>query len=241
MITRVLKLLRRRYIARKLGIPFDRQSTFSLPPKFKFRNGSELYIPVDQPNVALDFINVVIDDEYGIRKQKRRPQSVLDIGANVGVFSWYASQIWPEANIKAYEPNPAAWKWAQKNSTSTRVQFVNSAVGAIDGLASIGEESDWRLGTVAACSQGTVPLISLEHVVENFGGHIDFAKIDCEGFEWELFDRPEPFRAIDRVHMEYHLDSKHTLSFFKQVVKELGFRIERLQDHTGFGIAWLAR
>lgn len=34
------------------------------------------------------------------------PDTVLDLGANVGVFSRYARSLWPSANIIAVEPNP---------------------------------------------------------------------------------------------------------------------------------------
>ena len=54
----------------------------------------------------LDFINLALDDEYGLRQLPFQPRTILDVGANFGLFSLLAAHYFPKAAIHAYEPEP---------------------------------------------------------------------------------------------------------------------------------------
>lgn len=58
----------------------------------------------------------IFDGEYDIASLEfATPPRVLDIGANVGAFSVWASERWPGCTVRCYEPNPAAFEYLTKN------------------------------------------------------------------------------------------------------------------------------
>jgi FkbM family methyltransferase len=63
-----------------------------------------------------------------------RPGVVLDIGANIGVYSLMASLVWPTAVIHAFEPAPDNYSLLVKNLQDCgRVIKYQAAVGPVAG------------------------------------------------------------------------------------------------------------
>lgn len=239
MLQRIRTLMHRRLTAGRFGLRFQRQKTFRLPACIKAVGTSPLYIPPDQESLTADFVNVILDDEYGTSLLQTPPTTVVDIGANIGLFSWLALHSWPEAKIFAFEPNPSAYEFLQKNAAGASP--ANCAVGLQPGHVDIGGEAQWRMGTVNPSRNGGIEMISLAQCLKLAGGEIDFAKMDIEGFEWSLFEDTDSFKNIKRLHMEYHLVNGRTQTEFESVVKDLGYVIDRISNMGDFGIAWLYR
>ncbi len=106
------------------------------------------------------------------------------------------------------------------------------AVGAKDGQVRL-KFSDKlsSANTVSILDQdGDIPMIALSKTIDNLGGHVDLAKIDCEGAEWNLFEAPNVWGKVQNIAMEYHLyQKKHTLEKLQQIITMLGFKIKNLQ------------
>ena len=65
------------------------------------------------------------------------------------------------------------------------------------------------------------------------------SKIDCEGGEWDIFENPVPFRKVRMIRMEYHLVDGKSLEDLKRAADRIGFEIVKLEENSGFGIAWM--
>ncbi len=241
-IKRAIIFIGRFWIGLKIGILFRGTTHFEIPSKFKIHRKWVSYVtPCDLGN-ASDFINLVLDDEYGLRVIPESPRTILDIGANCGLFSLMASHQFPEAMIHAYEPNPRVFEFAVRNFESTLVQVFCLGVGAKEGRAQMTENSDSTLVQTVFGGEGSIVIQSLDQALAQFPGHsIDLLKMDCEGAEWEIFKNPAPFKKIKRIRMEYHLIEGRTVEDFIQQVTLLDYRIERLIKNQGFGLAWLVR
>lgn len=123
-------------------------------------------------------------DFKGLRTSGAAPV-ILDIGANCGAFSLWASLVhWPLATIHAYEPNPDIFPYLVRNC-EPRVQCHNVAVGdtAWTSLhfhpqhplcASVHPQKDHT----AAKSIRTISPLELPAA--------DIIKIDTEGAEFEI-------------------------------------------------------
>lgn len=133
---------------------------------------------------------------------------VLDLGANVGLFSAFASARWPGALITAVEPDPANFaileRCAHLNADRGCWLLVPAAAGTANGVmhfvAGAGSESheahpDERAGSTE------VPVVdAFEHLE-----HADLVKIDIEGGEWALLNDPRLREIRARVIvLEHH-------------------------------------
>jgi FkbM family methyltransferase len=145
-----------------------------------------------------------------------RVHSIVDLGANVGLFGAFAAARWPEAQIVAYEPDPANASVHERtialNGLWERWRITRAAAGAREGsaqfvagafaLSHIAEMS----GGVACASDSAWPTIevAVEDVVPLLAT-ADLVKMDIEGGEWPILADPRfhstPPRAIV---LEYH-------------------------------------
>src|SRR6187397_1549449 len=102
MISRLRKLVRRTVMARRLGVCFTGTRYFRPPASAILRGECRTLSFPDDQTLAHDVIEVWLDDDYGLGKITSSVRSVLDIGANVGLFSLWAWQYFPEARIHSY-------------------------------------------------------------------------------------------------------------------------------------------
>ena len=65
-------------------------------------------------------------------------------------------------------------------------------------------------------------MVSLATAIERLG-HVDFAKIDCEGSEWDLFEEEDPSREMGEVAVEYHCRAELDGRAAVDRLRELGF------------------
>ena len=240
-MNRHLLLISRVFKALKMGLIFSGTRNFKLPKSF-LANGQRINLNApSEKGLAWDFINVLLDDEYGLSSVSPSPKTVLDIGANIGLFSLWARYCFPAATIHAYEPNPRITPFISQNLAPVDVTFFAEGIGSQSGFASGIDQSESRLGQFTVGATAGIKVISLQEAVDRLGGNIDLLKLDCEGAEWEIFRDPQPFANIKSVRMEYHLTGDRTITDVKQIVEGLDYVIDRLEENTGFGIIWFSR
>lgn len=138
IIERLGKLARRALKARQLGLRFHGTSKFELPRLARVAGGArQLSFPQDE-TLALDIIDLWLDDDYGLGTIQTPVDSILDVGANVGLFSLWASHIFPSALIHAYEPNPAILPYLLRNLNGLpKVRVWPEGVSDVAGRAQL--------------------------------------------------------------------------------------------------------
>jgi FkbM family methyltransferase len=203
--------------------------------------GEELALKYpDDPTLISDVINILLDDEYGLGNIRSPVNTVVDIGANIGLFSLWARQHFASAVIHAYEPNDAIWDFTIGNLKKAGVVLFNEGVGSEESIGKLILSCSSRLVATQRDPRGGVKLTGIETVIKRLGeSYLDLLKIDCEGAEWDIFLRRDAFRTLRQIRMEYHLDLKHNMAYFEAITSELGFKITRLMPNRDFGIAWL--
>jgi len=241
---RLLLLIRRSMIAASQGVRFTGTSQFQLPRRVRLCGR---VIPIAAPpegGLAFDYLNIWLDDEYGLKALPFTPAKIIDVGSNIGLFSLWALRNFPDAQIHGYEPNPNAAKFAESNLAGfNSVTLFPEAVGSKSGSARLiqANSGESRMVLAAAAADSGVPMIAFSEAVARMGGNIDLLKLDCEGAEWEIFRNPAPFREVRVVRMEYHLTEGQRIDDLRQAAGALGFEIDRLIENDGFGIAWWKR
>ena len=173
-------------------------------------------------------------------RYQRLPKVCVDIGANVGAFSYYAAPYFK--NIYAFEPVSKTAAVATTNlKEDTHVHIYNLAVGSTDG-ATVDLTSDTTnlsrdassfhdiTGPVENCKT-----ISLEGIYELCGfDYIDYLKVDCEGAEYDfLYDKD--LSKINFLSIEVHpgfIGRKKTTELMKHIDQFFG-PLLTLGDHIG--------
>jgi len=106
--------------------------------------------------------------------------SVIDAGANVGIFSIFAAVNHPDATIYAFEPAPETFAALRENTKYyPNIRVFNCALGDRTGTASL----------VITPNQGAGNHIGKEGIpvdmktIDSLGVRMDFLKMDTEGYE----------------------------------------------------------
>ncbi len=177
-----------------------------------------------------------------------------DIGAKIGAFTVWASRLSPQAQILAYEPDPANFDLLVKNVALNHCSHIRAfplAVGKDTKSRTFYTYPDsFNVGNSfypadhTALSPITVPCTTLEEITRhNRLSQIDILKIDTEGAEYEiLLHTPASTLAkINQIVLEFHthLDTQSDFSHLEQFLTRHGFRVKKywpLQDKIVFGV-----
>jgi FkbM family methyltransferase len=137
---------------------------------------------------------------------------VVDVGANIGVFSLWAERR--GADVTAYEPEPRTFESLVANVAGRRISprqaaLVGEAVPTVRlYLSELDSTRNTATGMEIESGESLrdfvdVPTVTLEDVV---GSGCDLLKLDCEGAEFEalLGADDETVRRAQRIILEFH-------------------------------------
>lgn len=176
---------------------------------------------------------------------------ILDIGANVGLFTLYAARQAPAARVFAVEPFPATFErlleMVREHQLTERITCLNYALTAMGGIRLMDNQplpSQQRALVAAGRRVSGIEVQSTtlcELLREQALNHVDLLKMDIEGGEYEvlLSTSPDVLRMIRRIAVEYHGDSPpHSKLQILDRLRQAGFEVTRdFQDDLGYGIA----
>ncbi len=183
---------------------------------------------------------IVVDDEYRC-PQFAADDMVIDIGMNIGAFSWLAHHR-GSRNVFGFEPGRFYYQAAVKNLEGLDVVALEMAVVRSDGRAGT-VYHDGGMSTFATTGE-PLTTVTLDAII---GTHpVRFLKIDCEGAEWPILYTCTKLAQVQEIAGEYHtaepalygkdLDRPITIAGLEAFLREQGFdRIEFMcnSKHTG--------
>jgi FkbM family methyltransferase len=195
-----------------------------------------LSIPQDS-STCITFKEIFLDDIYQLRRVREPVRKVLDIGAHAGLFSLQARRLFPQAEIHAYEPNPALWKHLEVQASSGAFKVFREAVGARAGQARLLFGTDSTSTRAIQDIGGMVTVVPISTAVGRLGGMIDVLKLDCEGAEWEILTDQASMDAVRFITLEYHLSQSHTFQELIGLLTGQGFAVFDSSDKSeAYGI-----
>lgn len=198
----------------------------SFPYLLRLRSGTTLTLR--EHNDVIIFWLVFVRQHYPVLPSDR---VVLDVGANIGIFTIYAAREAPAARIIAVEPFPATRERLQvhleDNRLTSRVTVLNCAVaqeagrGEMDSVEGIPsqyrrirsektESLNIRHRGAAGLQSGpgiSVEQKTLAEILEVAGEDaIDLMKMNIHGMEYSvLMNTPAAIlRRIKRITVQYH-------------------------------------
>lgn len=169
---------------------------------------------------------------------------VVDIGANVGVFSLFAARF--ARKVFALEPSSSNYSRLVPNTSRVHsIVPVNCACAAYDGQGSLdvsGSPVAFSLLTSSsAATEQNVDVVSLGTLFERYAiDRCDFLKLDCEGAEFEIILQTDPsvLNRVRSIVMEYHdhLSNKHSHVDLLERLKILGFQASGYNPNGSYGM-----
>jgi FkbM family methyltransferase len=212
--------------------------------QFELRDGTRIRLS-GHPHDTVTLFVVFVREDYGRFPGAR---TVVDIGANLGVFALYAARQ-GASRIIAFEPNAAAFGCMQRNIAESRMeQRILPRRLAVSGTAgrTVRFPRDASVYNAIAPDDAagdfeTVETVSLAAIVaQDAPQGIDLLKMDCEGAEYDiLYASDAPLERVREIRMEYHGGRGAELA---EYLRGRGFRIDRLEpDGRWTGMLWASR
>lgn len=159
---------------------------------------------------------VVLEDCYGLRSLNFTPDVIFDIGANIGVFSLFARECFPNAQIIAVEPDPTNFQNLYERVKDRNIHLFKAAIspsrvcwchispvnGAHACYLPLSEKTDgsWQLSDVDTLMLDAIYRIANPEQSCMF-------KIDCEGAEETILSHQPSLSVLSKVDyfsMEVH-------------------------------------
>jgi FkbM family methyltransferase len=194
----------------------------------------------------LTFNEVIKDQVYkNILAKLRRCDTVIDLGANIGLASLYFASRYPSCRLLAVEPNPPTYKILSANlrdlSERGRCKTLRAAVwGSEKELVADPSQAHDHYSAFATKEatgrengEERMQGFPITKIIEDSGfEHVDLLKVDIEGAEVELFKGDlDWLRKVGAIAIEFHHDSRKTCRF-DEIMSAFEFRIYDQDPHT---------
>ncbi|MBF0152143.1 MAG: FkbM family methyltransferase [Magnetococcales bacterium] len=187
-------------------------AAFNYPPpigplRLTFRNnqGSDLYI-----------LGEVFHHQFYTLPPSCAPETILDLGANIGLTMVYFSRVYPRARLAGVEPIPGNMSLLQKNIIDNQIvaTIFQSAVAVEDGHVEMEialRDYDHRILEETTPGRFTgqtlrVESMTMDSILERLQwARIGLLKIDIEGYEKVLLKRNCAWLTrVDALCIECH-------------------------------------
>jgi len=161
--------------------------------------------------------------------------TVVDIGAHIGIFSILASKFAGAGKVYSVEPMPENFALLKHNIKANKIRNITAINKALDKKTGhrklfISENTAAHSFHFKGNKTINVPTITMDRLVRQEKiRHIDFLKMDCEGAEYEvLFNCPDKvLRMIKKISLEYHdMDESRNGQSLKEFLERKGFKVK---------------
>lgn len=175
----------------------ERASNVCLDMKFL---GSHLSMRIDDSDIRV-FKQIFVDNEYDSLNLPETANTIVDLGANIGLSALFFLKKYPNAHIIAVEPDTVNFEFMKRNleDYSNHVALLQAAIWPSDGAVSLVEHDEsneglgawgYRTETLTEGAEASVSAISIPTLMNQFSmDFIDILKVDIEGAEYELFEK----------------------------------------------------
>lgn len=172
---------------------------------------------------------VLLDFEYGFIGQLFETAAspvIVDLGANIGMFSLYALSLWPKATVLSVESSTATFELLKRNhdrNPGMAWKAHHAAVWKENGTISFKNTGSSTGGHICCSGSAdeTVPAATLGSLLESNGvGKIDLLKMDIEGAEEAVLAECAPLlERVGAIIIEVHptsCDARRVLDILKK-------------------------
>lgn len=140
------------------------------------------------------------------------PKAIIDLGANVGVWSFYMAKKFPEAKILAIEPINQTYdnlchgikENNFRNVIPAKIAIADKPVLTIRSHKSNSGAASAFVPEFELFTEEKVDAISLNQLFESIAMDIDLLKVDIEGCEYQIFQDFKYWHKLKALTLEIH-------------------------------------
>jgi len=169
---------------------------------------------VDKSSFLFIYDEIFRKEIYKFETDTKTP-FIIDCGANIGLLIPYVLKEYPQAEIIAFEPDPAIFEILKMNIASAGGETNTTPIQAC--LAKEAGEvtfyPDGADGGTMSYSDSTKKPITVQAVClsDYITKKVDFLKMDIEGAEYEVLTSIVPkLQLVERIFIEYHSFTSQT-------------------------------
>jgi FkbM family methyltransferase len=177
------------------------------------------------------------DKQNAFRFLLRGNSIFFDVGANVGLHSYYVTRKYPNVKIFAFEPLPGNAAYIRESIALNKfnnISVIESAVSSSEGEAFFDENKNNSMGMLVAKQTSLkVKLITLDDFIRQENIYPDVLKIDVEGAESEVLKGASHLikQAAPSFIIELH-NPQQDLEVAR-ILLQHGYSIFRLNEKAG--------
>jgi FkbM family methyltransferase len=175
--------------------------------------------------------------------------TIVDVGANAGIWVEYVKYVTKYEKIYAIEPNLQALETLRNTYTNNEITIIDKALCDKDGeLEFYVDPNNSTIGSIKKNHQDS---LTISHKIkgvsfrtfmkENNIDYIDLFKMDIEGGEYPFFDsmQKEDLDKIGTILVEYHMQAGQTIdkevAILLALFRGAGFKYSLHHQHGGGG------
>lgn len=187
-----------------------------------------LVVP-DNTSFLFSYKELLLDEIYKFKSDKVNPK-ILDIGANIGLSILFFKELYPEAEIVAFEADPKIYNYLKDNVQSNGyqdVKLINKAVWYENTtLSFVSDGADG--GQISSNADNSVEVQTVDIAELLKENQFDFIKLDIEGAEEFVVPRCKGLLdSVRHFFIEYHskVGQKQNLGQILNLLSQEGFRV----------------
>lgn len=187
----------------------------------------------DGPSLLHQYEEIVLRKSFDFKPGSEAPV-IYCCGANIGLEVLHLESLFPDAKIKAFEPDPDLFALLQSNieRNDSRAEAFNVALHTSDGTMKF--QPDGKLGGKLGFGPAEVECRRLKTLLAG-EKRIDLLIMDIEGAENTVLpDCTDQLYKVENLFVEWHSPEKtvQELSELLNLLKQSGFRY-RLNNNLG--------
>ncbi|OBX21230.1 FkbM family methyltransferase [Gelidibacter algens] len=226
-------------IKRKLNLGISKSKTelenLKLVPRYTATSatidGYKLIIP-DSASFLFMYNEIFKTKIYKFRTENETPY-IIDGGANIGLASIYFKELYPNAEIIAFEPDPEIFDILKTNLSThnfTTIKLVKKGLWNEEKILKFHAEGadGGLLESLSKSNHPTTQYVSVTSLKPYLHKTVDFLKLDIEGAETVVLkDIVNELYRVERIFIEYHsfVEQEQSLNEIIDILKHAKFRV----------------
>jgi len=204
------------------------------------RNGIKLKVRASTSDACV-IAHIVVKNFYMLSKNEiKNAETVVDLGAHIGLFSLWTASRSKKAAIFSFEPEPSNYNLLEYNIETNKLQLrikpyrlalsgKNGELELFKSSESVGHSLNFKRGDSIK-----IQSITLEDIFHDYNiSKIDILKVDIEGAEYSLLKCLDEslFSRIGIICMECHdVNSENNIDSMQKFLKDKGFIVKRNKE-----------